>query len=184
MKKILTIMISTALVAGVTSALAQGAGPKPGQGGKAGQAAKPGQPGQGGGMRRMGGGGTGMLLRDENAKKLGLTEAQKTKIKAIGEETQKALKPIMPDRAKLQGKSREEMMAEFQKVQAKMKPITDAAMKKINAVLTPAQQKQFAEMQKEMQKRRASFGGPGGAVGKGGTAAKGGASGKGGKGGL
>ena len=181
MKKILTIMISTALVGGVTSAMAQGAGPKPGQGGKGGQAAKPGQPGQGGGMRRMGGAGTGMLLRDENAKKLGLTEEQRTKIKAIGEETQKALKPFMPDRAKLQGKSREEMMVEFQKIQAKTKPITDAAMKKINAVLTLAQQKQFADMQKEMQKRRASFGGPGGA---GGATGKGGTAGKGGKGGL
>ncbi|MEQ1821702.1 MAG: Spy/CpxP family protein refolding chaperone [Fimbriimonadaceae bacterium] len=175
MKKILTLMISVALVAGVTSAMAQTAGPKGGAAGKPGQGGKPGEGGRMRGGRMMGG--AGMLMNDEVAKKLGLTEAQKTKLKAIQAESMKALQPMQGEFAKLRDMKPEDRKAAMDKLRAKMKPQMDAIKKKVDAVLTDKQKKQLAEMEKEMRSK-----GPGGfGGGKPGEAGKGG---KGGKGGL
>ncbi len=86
---------------------------------------------------------------------LKLTEEQQAKVKAIYEEMNPKMRPIMED----QSLSREDKMA-------KMKELRDASNAKIRALLTEEQQKAFDEMQKRRQQR--GEGRPGGRGGPGG----------------
>ena len=92
-----------------------------------------GRPGGGGGFGgggRQGGGGGGMMRMYEQ---LGLTEAQKTKLKSVTD------------------KQREESAALRKKHE-----------EQINAILTPEQRKKMEAARKEMMERFRGMGGPGG----------------------
>lgn len=199
MKKVMTLMITAALaVVMVGSASAQAAGPKQGTQNKGAQG-KGGGPQQFGGGQRQGGGqrmggmrmggGVRFLLMPDNAKKLGITPAQKTKLEAIQKEADALMKPYQADFEKMRNaspdereKNRAKMMEVFQKLRPKMEAIT----KKVDAVLTADQKKKVEAMRKEMRGRMGGPGGPGGpgggAGGPGRGGAGGGAKGKGGGG--
>jgi len=100
---------------------------------------------QGGGQGR----GPGMspdAMVESMTKELGLSEEQQTKIKEILTKQQADMKAVRDQQL-----PREEAMP-------KMREIRDNATKAINAVLTPDQQKKYAEMQEKM--RQGSNGGP------------------------
>ena len=90
--------------------------------------------GKRGGMR---GGGPMRMMKDLN-----LTEAQKTKIKAITMASQPKMKALRDNKT----------LAEKDRRAAMMK-IRKADMVKINAILTPAQRAKMATMQKEMREK-------------------------------
>ncbi len=94
-----------------------------------------------GGMRR--GPGMGMGMFD----KLNLTPAQKTKLKALQEAQMKQFQAL-----------RNQKLTEDQR-RAKMKALHDDWMKKVDAILTPAQRKQLADMRKKAMEQFKNRGG-------------------------
>jgi len=137
MKKLLNVLVGSALLLALAApAFAQDAGPKQ---------AKPG----------AGQAGRGNMLQqqfEELSKRLKLTADQKTKVKALNEQTMKKMQDARKagngDRAAMRPK----MMEIRQWQQAEMKKI-----------LTPTQQAEFDKYQKEMrEKMRAQGGRPGG----------------------
>ncbi len=72
--------------------------------------------------------------------KLGLTDDQQPKVKAIVEDTHSQMMKIMQD----ENMAREDTMA-------KMRTLHEAASAKVNALLTDDQKKKFEDMQKEMR---------------------------------
>ena len=83
--------------------------------------------------------------------KLGLTEDQKTR-----------LKPIIADRRQQMMDLRDDTSVQGRDKMKKMKSVMEASDKRINAVLTPDQQKKYAELEaqqhEKMMERRKSRG--------------------------
>jgi Spy/CpxP family protein refolding chaperone len=150
MKKItVAALVAIMLVGALSSAFAQGAGPKNGGQG-VGQGQKQGQQGQRGRMGRK--------MQEEIYAKLGLNEKQKAQIKSINEKYMKQFEAIRGpqgagQRTPPSEENRKKMMDLFQKRNAELM-----------AVLTPAQKTKYEALMKEMRDKMQKGGGrPGGA---------------------
>lgn len=160
-KGIFAIVLGVSLVA---PAMAQQSGPRGGGGVQGGGQRGPGGPG---GNRMMMGG----RMKEVQTKvlaQLGLSDAQKSKLKALDAETEKKMKALMDaNKGKNQSDaSRKEMMEKF-------RAINESRKTQFEKILTPAQLKKYeslmkAEMEK-MRKEREKNGGnrPGGRGGAG-----------------
>ncbi|MEO8359242.1 MAG: Spy/CpxP family protein refolding chaperone [Vicinamibacteria bacterium] len=149
------------------------------------------QPPEGGPRRQGGLGGPGGppamgMGMGMMAEHLGLSDEQKTQIKAIHEKERETIQPLMkavgesqrafdtalnaeaPDAAAV-GQAALAMRDARRSVEASQK----ATMEQIRAILTPEQAAKFDEMQKHMRGGRSGFGpGPGGPEGQGGPRRK------------
>lgn len=154
MKKLTFVLVAAFAV--TSFAFSQAAGPKTGSGSTQ-KGSVQGKPGQGG-MRRGGGMFGNPKMFEEVAKKLNLTADQKTKLQKVQKDFQAKMEAMRPknakngERPKLTDDQRKKFMATFEDYQ-----------KKVNAILTPAQQKKLKEIREEaMKKFRGGPGGPGG----------------------
>ena len=129
------------LLGGLASAAPQAAPPAGKMGGPGQMGGRLGGPG---GMRR--GGGMGMRRMERMAKEMGLTDAQKAKVKTIMEAQRPQMMALRSNTSLSDDQRR-----------AKMRTMMTAQNKKIAAVLTPAQRKKMETMMKE---RRGRGGGP------------------------
>ena len=171
MKNVVKMFVAVAVMGVLSvSAFAQGAGPGgPAAGQKGGkQGGKQGGGGGGGGMRRGGN------LDAEVLAKLNLTEAQKGKVKALKEATQKKVQELFksagggkPGAGGPGGPG-----GPGGGMREKMKPIMDGYQSGMKAILTPTQYKDYEKGVKEArEKMRAQFGGGPGGPGAGGKGA-------------
>lgn len=164
MKKFSLLIVASLAV--VSLAFAQGAGPKAGaQKGQAPKGEKGQQGGRMGGMRMMG----NPQAFEELSKKLKLTDSQKKQMQAAAKEMMDKFQEMRPKETSGQPQRPSEDQMK------KMREISQTYQQKIEKILTPTQQKQLKEYQKEMREKmmKERGGRPGGAPATGGKPTKG-----------
>jgi len=156
MKKIFAVLFSTAILLGISSMVFA-----KGEDMNCGRQASPEMKAQ---MEQR---------KAEFEQRLNLTEAQKTKIKAIHEQSREKMKPLFDsmkvERTKLRNlkesnasqKDIDVQKTKIKKIREKMKEEKKANFDKVQSILTPEQQKEFNKMheehKKEFQKNKGEF---------------------------
>ncbi len=124
-----------------------------------------------------------MKANHEIMGKLNLTPAQQTKLKALTEAFQAKMKEMRGKQGAPGAAGQGAAPADRKAMMEKFRPMVEQYRKDFNAVLTPAQQKQYETLMteyREKMKKERGLGGPGG-PGTPGAAGKAGKGGKGGK---